>query len=111
MANRVLTRFLIQGQTTTGAGSENQLDHSPSTFQATVTGTGTVSATVAIEVSNDKTNWLTLGTITLSGTASATDGFFQDRVPWASIRGRVTAIAGTGAKVTLVQGWSYVSLG
>ncbi len=61
--------ILAQGLTTTGATQPAQLYKDQQSYQATVTGSGAVSATVAIEVTNDdKQNWLTLGTITLSGT-------------------------------------------
>ena len=46
-----------------------QGDH---TFTATVSGSGSVSATVAIMGSNDLQGWVTLVTLTLSGTALAT---------------------------------------
>ena len=73
------------------------------TMQATVSGTGTVTATVAIEVSNDNTNFVTLGTITLSGTTSATDGFAFN-APWVYIQSNCTAISGTSAALSVVMG-------
>ena len=73
--------------------------------QATVTGTGAVSATVIIEAINNPAsgNWLTLATITLTGTTAATDGFTFD-APWSYVRARLTAISGTGASVTASMG-------
>jgi hypothetical protein len=65
---------LLDAVTSTGAGTGERLPNGEKTFQAVVSGTGSVSATVLIQVSNDGTNWLTMGTITLSGTASAADG-------------------------------------
>jgi hypothetical protein len=73
------------------------------TFQASVTGTGSVSASVDIQVSNDSLNFLTLATINLSGTTSATDGFVSD-APWAYVRASLTAISGTGASVSTLIG-------
>lgn len=69
-------------------------------FQATVTGTGAVSATVLIQVSNNVSTlgWITLGTITLSGTTTATDGFASEAA-WGYYRANVTAVSGTGAAV------------
>lgn len=89
------------GVTTTATGATKYKDSPYSTFQATVTGTGAVSATVLIDASNDGTNWCStvLGTITLSGTTSASDGF-TTTAPWKYVRARVTAISGTGATVT-----------
>ncbi len=74
-----------------------------STFQATVKGSGSVSATVIIEVSNDRENFMTLGTITLSGTGAASDGFVS-AAPWAFFRAKTTAISGTNAVVTVFAG-------
>lgn len=73
------------------------------TFQAAVAGTGVVSATVVIEVSNDGINFITLGTITLSGTNVASDGFTTNAA-WQYSRARVSAISGTGATVNAVMG-------
>ena len=72
-------------------------------FQATVVGTGAVGATVIIEGSNDGANYLALGTITLSGTNLASDGFLSN-ANWANVRARLTAISGTGAAVTVMMG-------
>lgn len=62
-------------------------------FQATIIGTGAISCTVTIQASLDATNWLTLGTIALSGTTSATDGF-SSIASWSSYRAVVTAATG-----------------
>lgn len=80
---------------------------SPDTaIQATVTGTGSVSATINIECSNDGQNALATpaGTITLSGTTTASDGFVTQNASWKYIRMNVTALSGTGATVTGVMG-------
>ena len=96
--------ILATGLTTTGATQPAQLYKDQQSYQATVTGSGAVSATVAIEVTNDdKQNWLTLGTITLSGTGSATDGF-ASLANWTFVRANVTAISGTGATVNVFVG-------
>jgi len=73
-------------------------------IQATVTGTGAVTATVVIDCSNDGVNACAtpLGTITLSGTTSNADGF-TTMAPWKFIRARVTAISGTGASVDVLR--------
>lgn len=103
---------LLASATTTGAGEEFQPDlnvyHRPGakrTFQATGSvASSTGSASVAVQVSNDGTNWLTLGTITLSLTTSqSSDGFSSD-APWEYVRGNVTSISGTGAAVSLLMG-------
>lgn len=73
------------------------------TFQANVVGTGAVTGTVVIEVSNDGTNVVTLGTITLSGTTTAVDGFASD-AQWLFVRARVSAVSGTGATINVFMG-------
>lgn len=77
------------------------------TFQAVVSGTGSVSATVAIEASNDATNdgWVTLGTITLPSTSTTVTDGFASQSGWAYYRCNVTAISGTSAtvQVTVAQ--------
>lgn len=73
------------------------------TFHAVEVGTGTVTATVIIEVSNNDANWLTLGTITLSATTTAQDGF-SSAAPWSFVRARVSAITGTGATINVFMG-------
>lgn len=94
---------LLSAVTATGAGASVRGHGGRATFQAVANGTsGAFSATVLVQVSNDDTNWETLGTITLSGTATTaeSDGFASD-APWAHVRGNVTALSGTGAYVTL----------
>lgn len=76
-------------------------------YQATVSGTGAVTATVIIEGSNEdpakSPTFLTIATITLSGTTSASDGFVGTAA-WGYVRARLTAITGTGAAVTVTMG-------
>lgn len=95
---------IMRQRATTGAGEVFQLYNQNYTIQAGVVGTGAVTATVLIEVSNDPSlGWLTLATLNLSGTTSATDGFAFD-AKWTFIRSNVTAISGTGAAVTVDAG-------
>lgn len=93
---------LISGATTTLTGDWKYKDAPNAGIQATVVGTGTVSATIVVEVSNDGTHALdtALGTITLSGSSSDSDGFITN-ASWKYIRARITAIAGTGATVSV----------
>lgn len=95
---------LLSGATVTGAGASVQdADYLNRVYQATVSGTGTVSATILIQVSLDGTNWITLATITLSGTTTATDGAASD-APWLYTRANLTVISGTGATVNAFMG-------
>lgn len=93
------------GVTSTGAQPWVYKDSPYSTFQATVTGTGAVTASINIEVSNDGVNAVAtpMGTISLSGTTSASDGF-TTAAPWKYVRANVTAISGTGATVVVKMG-------
>lgn len=77
----------------------------PLKFMATEAGTGAVTATILIEVTTNAavtTSWITLGTITLSGTTTAQDGFASS-ADWPCVRARTTAISGTGATVTVTM--------
>lgn len=91
---------LLSGATATATGATARWlwGRTHRVYQATVTGTGAVSATVEIEVSCDGSNWIVAGTITLTGTTSDTDGFASD-APWPYVRADLTAISGTGATV------------
>lgn len=93
---------ILSGAIAQGAGTPKAFNRSIAnrTVQATVTGTGTVTATVNIEVSNDGTNFIVAGTITLSGTTTASDGFAMN-ASWLNVRANVTAISGTNATVTV----------
>lgn len=99
------TSRTLPGGTTTGAKEKEYKDSPLTTYQITVAGTGAVSATVLIEVSNDGTNFCStpLGTVAISGTTSATDGFTTN-APWKFHRANISAISGTGATVTITYG-------
>jgi P pilus assembly chaperone PapD len=98
------TTTLLNQVTGTGAGNASGGPSGKNSYQATVTGTGAVTATVVVEVSNNGTNWITLGTLNLSGTNVASDGIApSNSARWEFSRGNVTAISGTGAAVTLLM--------
>ena len=73
------------------------------TFHLTVTGTGAVSATANVQVSNDDTNWMTVGTLTASGTTAASDGLVIEAC-WLNMRIDLTAISGTSARAIVTVG-------
>lgn len=80
------------------------------TFQGIINGTGAVTATVLIQGSNEeatylgtKSNWVTLATLSLTGTNTDTKGD-TNLAPWHYIRASVTAISGTGATVEVLMG-------
>lgn len=77
-------------------------------YQAVVTGSGAVTATVLIQGTTNATTqgWITIGTITLSGTTTATDAFVTN-TSWPYVRGNVSAVTGTGAAVTVTESAEY----
>ncbi|MCK5611366.1 hypothetical protein KAR91_56370 [Candidatus Pacearchaeota archaeon] len=107
MANQIIQ--LIEDAITTVTGDPFPVAEVARTYQAKVVGTGAVTATVVIEGSNDtqavvaNKTWVLLGTITLSGTTSDTDGF-GSVLPWQETRARITAVSGTDATVNVNMG-------
>lgn len=101
----VVRKTLLSGATTTGAGSAFSGVRGTDSFHAVGSvASSTGAATIVIQVSNDGTNWLTLGTISLSLTTSeSSDGFASDAA-WAFVRANVTSISGTGASVSVIMG-------
>jgi len=100
----------VTSTTATGASSPIYKESPYGSFQGIITGTGTVTATIAVQVTNEdatangtNSNWITMSTITLSGTTTATDGF-TTIAPWRWVRVNVTAISGTGATVQAIMG-------
>lgn len=92
---------LLNAVTATGAGSQFAFHNYPRTsFVCSETGTGTVTATVNVEVSQDGVTWFALATFSMSGTnASNSTTTAIEAYPY--VRGNVTAISGTGAAITL----------
>lgn len=68
--------------------------------QANVVGSGSVSATIALQASLDGNYWTTIKTFTLSGTTSATDLALLDAT-FQYYRANVSAISGTSATVSV----------
>jgi hypothetical protein len=66
--------------------------------QATVTGTGAVTATVSVQVSNDASGWIEIEEIALSDTTLATDAITVTAA-WKYVRCVCSAITGTGARL------------
>lgn len=95
--------FLLYETTTVGAGVGKPNLPMNASYQATVRGTGAVAAKVVIEASNDGEEYLPLGTISLTGTGKASDGF-PTSSNWYKVRARIEELTGTGAKVTVAVG-------
>jgi hypothetical protein len=85
------------------ATPERNSGSNDTTFQATVTGTGAVTASVFIEFSNDGVGWLAGPTIVLSGTTMNSDGF-TSHAAWLLVRASVTDMS-PGASVTVTMGY------
>ncbi len=96
-----MTIFLITDAIATGAGQPHKSNTPKRTIQATVVGDGAVTATVLVEGRNNGVDWLTLATITLSGTDSDSDGVALES-PWAEVRAECTAVTGTDATLNVV---------
>lgn len=96
---------IMSAKTSTGDGDVFAVSPSLRTIDAKVVGTGAVTATVIIYVSNTgaSDDWITAGTITLSGTTSDVDGFAMS-AKWAYMKANLSAISGTGAAVTVTMG-------
>ena len=97
--------------TTANANSTALYKESPwSTFQVIITGTGSVTATVTIQGSNQdesfngtKSNWVTINAFSMTGTTSDTQGFTSVST-WRYVRAVVASISGTGATVEVIMG-------
>lgn len=88
-----------------GAGTPFAVPASQS-FHAVVTGTGNVSATIHLQVSNDGINWFdypTIGTMTISSGASPNQASAMGNTPFACYSAYISAISGTGALVNLTM--------
>lgn len=86
--------------TSTGSGTPRAGQAGDHTFAASLTGSGAVSASVLIEVSNDLAGWTTLTTLTLSGTGSAS-AQASSTASHAYWRATVSSIS-AGASLTVV---------
>ena len=91
---------LMTGVTTNTTGTAYDRPEAVWSYQSVVTGTGAVSVTVTIQVSNDGSNWETFGTMSPSGTTTATATLNGD-APWALHRAVTSSISGTGATVSV----------
>ena len=104
-----MAQILLSNATATGAGdawhprdTAANATYTYHSFQAVgQTTASTGAATIVIQVSNDGINYVTLATITLSLTTSASSDGFACVNTWEYYRANVTAISGTGASVTV----------
>ncbi len=96
-------KVILDAVLVTGAGRGYPMSVGAKSVQASVVGTGAVSATVKIQGGNIAGVFEDIGTVTLSGTTSDSDGLSWV-VPWAYVRANCTAISGTGAALTVAVG-------
>ena len=99
-------RTLLDGATATGPGAAAAIISPNIGFQAVADADAAAafSAVVRIEVSIDGTNWMLIGSISLSGTGGVaeTDGFTVSAANYAWVRANIESISGTGTAVTVV---------
>jgi hypothetical protein len=88
-----------------------RIDGKPFSVQAVNVGSGTMTATVKVEVCNDADpvkltggNPITLATITLNAATPAVDGFAAPAAGWGYVRANATAVGGTTPALTVTVG-------
>jgi hypothetical protein len=90
-------KYSIQNATSAAIGRGVSYYGDTVAVQYTVTGTGAVTATFAMDVSVDGTNWVErLPLLSLGGTTTASDAF-QLKERWDYVRFRLLTITGTSA--------------
>jgi hypothetical protein len=105
VAQQIAVTTLISAATVVNTKTTTLSNISKKTFQAVgTTSSGAGAATIVCRGSNDGSNWISLATITLTlSTTASSDGFAMD-APWRNIQCEVTAISGTGASVSVYVG-------
>jgi hypothetical protein len=68
--------------------------------QVVLTGSGTVSVTATVQVSNDRSNWIDATALSLSGTGGDTDGATLAS-GWMWMRVTLSSITGTSATASV----------
>ena len=79
----------------------------PLKFMASIAGTGAVTSTVLVEVTNTPSvaaSWVRGVTFTLSGTTTDVAQYVTP-ANWAACRAKTTAISGAGATVIVTMGY------
>lgn len=102
------TITLLTAKTTTGASpsftSEFEKWNHRGFISCGTTSSGTGSATIAVEVSNDNVNWAVAGNINLTLGVTNTCQLFDLAAGYTYARANVTALTGTGASVNVTCG-------
>lgn len=93
---------ILSAATAIGAGGTISMSSGFRSFQAYgATSSGAGAATIEIQVSNDTTNWLVLGTITLTLATTVSNDGLSAISGWPYCRANVSALSGTGASVNV----------
>lgn len=93
--------------TVIGTSNPYAMPRGPVTFQGNVysTATNAIAGSATVQVSNDNSQWLPLGTLTSSGTSTTTADGFACIAPWAYSRVVVTTLTtGIGANMKVMIG-------
>lgn len=97
------------GALVAGTSSPQPMPRGATSYQATVVTTSTgasavVTGVAAVQVSNDNSNWLALGTLTSTGSGSGSDGF-ASVAPWAFARVVISTLTtGVAAVMNVLMG-------
>lgn len=99
--------YLIESATAPVVGDTSpHVTSSIKTIEASLTGTGVVTASVKVEATNIRNNtgkWITLFEADLTGTNSASFGMVTN-APWQYYRAEVISITGTSSVCNVVLG-------
>jgi hypothetical protein len=97
---------VLTAATATGEGSAVRGVSFGKTYQADgTTSAGAGTAIIAVQGSNNGTNWDTIGTITLTLATTTSSDSFTSEDHYKYIRGNVTTLSGTDASVNLTMGY------
>ena len=102
------TPLFTGGTTVTAhpAVSARQASAGQKTFQAVCqTSSGTGTAVISVEGSNNAVNFDPIGTVTLTLSATSASDSFTSNDRYDLIRGNVTTLTGTGASCSLSMGY------
>lgn len=109
MSDKATVKYatLLSGVLVAGTSNPYALPRGETSYQASVTTTSTganavIAGITRVDVSNDNSQWLALGTLTSTGSGSATDGF-GCVVPYSFCRMVVTSLT-TGIAASLTAG-------
>lgn len=97
--------YLLFEEKTNTTGESKRTRPVKKTFQAVgSTTSGAGAATITIQVSNNNTDWIDAGIITLTlSTTRITDGF-EINASWLWVRAVLSGLSGTGANVSVHMG-------